>query len=919
MNQSFTSSAWRALRPQSFLLLALLAGIAQGAPQGTTFTYQGRLGDGGGAASGAYDFQMALFDAASGGGQVGATLDLASVPVRNGLFTVSLDFGANAFQGEARWLGVAVRAGGTAGAFIPLSPRQPLSAAPYALYAMTPAGPKGEKGDVGPQGPSGSAGATGATGATGPQGAVGPIGPSGAQGLTGPQGSVGPAGATGPQGIPGSTDAWSRTGNAGTSAGANFLGTSDDQPLEFKVNGVRVLRLEPNAISPNVIGGHSDNRAGLTGEAAIGATVFGGGAAGFRNVVLEKYGTISGGAANFSWGAGATIGGGFENDIGILAGGVGGDYNTISGGRGNRAWAESSTIGGGADNSVGGDYGTVAGGESNASLSHGTVGGGEGNGSSGSHATVPGGKHNAAVGNLSFAAGYRARALHDGTFVWADSTDADFASTSPNQFLIRASGGVRIFTTGGAGMTIDNQPVLSGPVGPAQLADSAVSTTKLADSAVTTPRLADGSVTATKLADGAVTAAKIGGSQVVKSLNSLQDDVSLVAGANVSITPSGGNSLQISAAGGWGLAGTSGTTPGANFLGTADDQALELKVNNTRALRLEPGASPNLIGGFSGNSASAGAVGVAIGGGGQLGSENSVTGDFGVVGGGSQNTATLVATVSGGAANDATGFRSTVGGGFFNVASGFASTIAGGQLNTATGDFSFAAGQHAKADHSGSFVWADSSVSDEFHSQFQNQFRVRAYNGTRFDDGVSLWVEMNRLASKPIDTATTAYLSGGGTWVNASDVARKEHFRAVNPQTILEQVSQLPISTWNYRQENEAISHLGPTAQDFYAAFHLGQDDKHIATVDEGGVALAAIQGLHALVREQEGQIQSLQAGNSSMRKQLVGLQNQIAAQQEASAQWEARFSALKKIVATRHAPPGQPALTASRSQTDEP
>jgi hypothetical protein len=88
----------------------------------------------------------------------------------------------------------------------------------------------------------------------------------------------------------------------------------------------------------------------------------------------------------------------------------------------------------------------------------------------------------------------------------------------------------------------------------------------------------------------------------------------------------------------WLVTGGSATTPGTNFLGTTDSQALELKVSNTRAPRIEPtGDTPNIIGGFSGNQAS-GAVGATIAGGGTSGfgsgsnSPNRVTSSFGTVG-----------------------------------------------------------------------------------------------------------------------------------------------------------------------------------------------------------------------------------------------------------------------------------------------
>lgn len=85
----------------------------------------------------------------------------------------------------------------------------------------------------------------------------------------------------------------------------------------------------------------------------------------------------------------------------------------------------------------------------------------------------------------------------------------------------------------------------------------------------------------------------------------------------------------------------------------------------------------------------------------------------------------------------------------------------------------------------------------------------------------------------------------GNTWHNSSDRALKENFSPVNPLDVLEKVVAMPISEWNYKKEKEE-KHLGPAAQDFHAAFQLdGSDDKSISTVDEGGVALAAIQGLN--------------------------------------------------------------------------
>jgi Chaperone of endosialidase len=91
-----------------------------------------------------------------------------------------------------------------------------------------------------------------------------------------------------------------------------------------------------------------------------------------------------------------------------------------------------------------------------------------------------------------------------------------------------------------------------------------------------------------------------------------------------------------------------------------------------------------------------------------------------------------------------------------------------------------------------------------------------------------------------------------------SDRAMKERFEPVKPSDVLAKLASLPISTWVYTNAPR-IRHIGPVAQDFAAAFAVGEDDKHIATVDADGVAFAAIQGLHQLVQEKDARIQNLE------------------------------------------------------------
>jgi type VI secretion system secreted protein VgrG len=130
------------------------------------------------------------------------------------------------------------------------------------------------------------------------------------------------------------------------------------------------------------------------------------------------------------------------------------------------------------------------------------------------------------------------------------------------------------------------------------------------------------------------------------------------------------------------------------------------------------------------------------------------------------------------------------------------------------------------------------------------------------------------------NSASPAYCDGT-TWQNGSDRDSKEQFTEVNPLEVLDRLSSLPISKWNYKAQGGEI-HLGPMAQDFHAAFGLnGNDDKHISTVDEGGVALAAIQGLNQKVeggtQKTELEIQRLKIENAELKTRLEKLEQLIA------------------------------------------
>jgi hypothetical protein len=113
---------------------AVLIGATNAFAQGTSFTYQGRLNDGGTPANGSYDLQFALWDSLNGGAQIGSPQSVPGASISNGAFTVTLDFGPNAFPGASRFLEISVRPNG--GSFTTLSPRVQVTSTPYAVHSL---------------------------------------------------------------------------------------------------------------------------------------------------------------------------------------------------------------------------------------------------------------------------------------------------------------------------------------------------------------------------------------------------------------------------------------------------------------------------------------------------------------------------------------------------------------------------------------------------------------------------------------------------------------------------------------------------------------------------------------------------------------------------------------------------------------
>ena len=110
----------------------------------------------------------------------------------------------------------------------------------------------------------------------------------------------------------------------------------------------------------------------------------------------------------------------------------------------------------------------------------------------------------------------------------------------------------------------------------------------------------------------------------------------------------------------------------------------------------------------------------------------------------------------------------------------------------------------------------------------------------------------------------------------ASDREFVEQLAPIDPRQILEALAGISIETWNYKFEDKSIRHIGPMAQDFYAAFGMGATDKMIYHMDAIGVCMASIKGLYALLQEQSAQIDQLQEELSQQATQIDKLHRLI-------------------------------------------
>ncbi|HXT39401.1 MAG TPA: hypothetical protein VN887_05210, partial [Candidatus Angelobacter sp.] len=306
------------------LLLLCLAVGHETLAQVSAFTYQGRLEFNGAPANGSYDFMFRLMNDPTNGVVAPVIPVNLAVPVTNGLFTTGMDFGAANLDGTNLWLEVNVRTNNGA-SFTPLSPRQLLTSTPYAIRAANASNLSGTLSVTQLSGQlSGAQIGNGAVNAanvdnTQVQLRITGTAPAG-QFITG-------IAANGSVTVGSDTTDWKLGGNS--VSGGQFLGSTNNQPVEVRVNGQNALRLQPGTNdAPNIVGGAPGNF--IAGN-VVGSTIGGGGSTNYNGVFRDT---------NF----------------------IGADFSVIAGGAGNRIESRNSFLGGGLGNIIQVPYSAIGGG-----------------------------------------------------------------------------------------------------------------------------------------------------------------------------------------------------------------------------------------------------------------------------------------------------------------------------------------------------------------------------------------------------------------------------------------------------------------------------------------------------------------------------------------------------------------------------
>ena len=387
----------------------------------------------------------------------------------------------------------------------------------------------------------------------------------------------------------------------------------------------------------------------------------------------------------------------------------------------------------------------------------------------------------------------------------------------------------------------------------------------------------------------------------------------------------------------WSLTGNAGTNPAVDFLGTIDNTDLAIKTNGTERMRIKNNGrigigTTNPLGAFHLNADDGFLTTGTFGSGSTLpvtgagtrmmwyprkaafrvgavsgtswdeinignysfacGYDNVARGNYSFAAGqastvysdysaalGYGNISNGICTFTAGSANNASAaYAIALGRGCISsdssaVAIGYHTTSSGkyaigfGFQNFASGDYSICMGYHTNTNNkTGAIVFADASSSAYTPATADNQFVVRASGGYFFYSNSTL-------------TTGVTLASGSGSWSTLSDKRAKENFKPVDHKNILSNLREIKVYTWNYKTQDKKVRHIGPTAQDFYSGFGLGENDTTISAVDIDGVNISALQALEIQSRElneKTREIEKMKAELELLRRQKEELEMRV-------------------------------------------
>jgi hypothetical protein len=181
----------------------------------------------------------------------------------------------------------------------------------------------------------------------------------------------------------------------------------------------------------------------------------------------------------------------------------------------------------------------------------------------------------------------------------------------------------------------------------------------------------------------------------------------------------------------------------------------------------------------------------------------------------------------------------------------------------------------------GSMVIGDDAYFQTAYSSADNQLTMRFIGGYR------LW------SSYPDSTAGVYMRHGQSGWSNYCDRNIKENFRELDGEELLEKINNIPVTEWNYRQGDRSLKYIGPMAQDFYSAFHLGGTDSlGINTIAIDGVNMAGVKALEKRTREMKTALANVQEQNAALMEENRKLKEQLDGLKEFSDE----VAALKRL-----------------------